>query len=91
MLDNEWLLVLDNPLNQLNGVNANLRSSGLYSLIKLGPDIAENDKLIQEQLQNINDRKEEIDKLTTQVKTLLSPAVSKRLSDAFSRRKWHIF
>jgi hypothetical protein len=80
-----------NPLNQLNSVNSSIRNSGLYSLIKLGPDIPETEKLIQEQLTNINARKEELDKLTTQVRTLLSPAVADRLSTAFSKRKQHIF
>ncbi|WP_431158658.1 hypothetical protein [Winogradskyella poriferorum] len=80
-----------NPLNQINSVNSSIRNSGLYSLIKLSPDIPETDKLIQQQLVNINARKEELDKLTTQVRTLLSPAVADRLSTAFSKRKEHIF
>lgn len=79
------------PLNQINSVNSSIRNSGLYSLIKLSPDIPETNKLIQQQLLNINSRKEELDKLTAQVRTLLSPAVADRLSTAFSKRKQHIF
>ncbi|MBO6590269.1 MAG: hypothetical protein JJ885_04530 [Muricauda sp.] len=79
------------PLNQISGLNTSIRNSGLYSLVKLGPDIPETDKLIREQLTNINARKEDLDKLTKQVKTLLSPAVADRLSTAFSKRSRHIY
>jgi len=80
-----------NPLNQLNAINSTIRSSGLYSMVKFSPDIPENNRLIQEQLENINERKSEIDKLTKQVRTLMSPAVADRLSTAFSKRKSEIF
>ncbi|WP_298498365.1 hypothetical protein [uncultured Algibacter sp.] len=80
-----------NPLNQLNTINTNIRNSGLFSLLKLSPDIPENQRLIQEQLENINERKSEIDKLAKQVRTLMSPAVADRLSTAFSKRKSEIF
>jgi len=80
-----------NPLNQVNSINTQIRNSGLFSLIKLSPNIPETDKLIQAQLTNINAKKEELDKLTTQVRTLLSPAVADRLSTAFSKRKQQIF
>lgn len=80
-----------NPLNQLNAINSTIRSSGLFSMVKFSPDIPENSRLIQEQLDNINERKSEIDKLTKQVRTLMSPAVADRLSTAFSKRKKEIF
>ncbi|EAQ39282.1 hypothetical protein MED134_01645 [Dokdonia sp. MED134] len=80
-----------NPLNQINSVNSNIRNSGLFALLRLSPDIPENNRLIQEQLENINERKSEIDKLAKQVRTLMSPAVADRLSTAFSKRKSEIF
>lgn len=80
-----------NLLNQLNAVNSTIRTCGLYAIIKLGPDIPEKDRLLQEQLNNINEKKADIDKYAAQIRTLMSPAVADRLSTAFSKRKKQIF
>jgi len=87
-----------NPLNQLQAVDNQLRASGVYSILKLGPDIGQKKTIIEEQLQAATKAASELDKLTTQVRGLLDPAVAGALSNAFdvrrksvSKQKWFWF
>lgn len=87
-----------NPLNQIQAVDGQLRASGLYSILKLGPDIDQKKKLIESQVQASTKAAAELDKLTGQVRALLDPAVAGALSNAFdvrrksvSKQKWFWF
>lgn len=75
------------PLNQLNSVNNILRSSGLFSYIRLSPDIDRNSQLIKEQLSDVTKAKTEVVQLTEQVRGLLNPSVAHALSNAFDARR----
>lgn len=87
-----------NPLNQLQAVDSQLRASGIYSILKLGPDIDQKKTLIENQVQAATKAASELDKLTNQVRALLDPAVAGALSNAFdvrrksvSKQKWFWF
>ncbi len=86
------------PLNQIQAIDGQLRTSGIYSILKLGPDIDQKKILIEEQVQAATKSASELDKLTTQVRGLLDPAVAGALSNAFdvrrqsvSNQKWFWF
>jgi len=76
-----------NPLNQLNAANATLRNSGLYTLVKLSPDLDKKSRLIDEKLSTVIKIDSDLNKLTEQVKALLNPAVAGALSNAFNVRR----
>lgn len=75
------------PLNQIQAVDTHIRSSGIYSILKLGPDIAQKKILIENQVQAATKAASELDKLTGQVRALLDPAVAGALSNAFDVRR----
>ncbi len=74
-------------LNQLQAVDGQIRASGIYTILKLGPDIDKKKILIEEQVQVISKATSELDKLTEQVRGLLDPAVAGSLSNAFDVRR----
>lgn len=76
-----------NPLNQIQAVDSQLRASGIYSILKLGPDIDQKKTLIEQQVQASTKAASELDKLTVQVRSLLDPAVATALSNAFDVRR----
>ena len=75
------------PLNQLNSVDSQIRSSGLYSLIKLSPDLDKKTEIIDSQIEIGNKAAAELENLTEQVRELLNPAVAGNISNAFEERK----
>jgi len=78
------------PLNQLQTVDNNLRTNGLYSIVKLDPDLQQKQELIDSQIQLSRDASTELESLTNQVKQLLDPAVASALSNAFDIRRKNV-
>jgi hypothetical protein len=74
------------PLNQMQAVDTQVRSSGLYAMVKLSPDIDQKKAIIDSQIQNANKAADDLSKLTDQVRELLNPAVAGALSNAFDVR-----
>ena len=79
-----------NPLNQLQAVDNNLRTSGLYSIVKLDPDLEKKAELIDSQILLSREASVEIESLANQVKQLLDPAVASALSNTFDIRRKNV-
>ncbi|WP_335903184.1 hypothetical protein [Shewanella algae] len=76
-----------NPLAQIQGVNTQLRQSGVYALAMLGPDIEVKRNSIDEQLSKVSQANADIIKLQEQIKSLINPAAADSLSSAFDSRR----
>jgi len=77
-------------LNAFLNINNNLRSSGIYSILKLNPDIEKKALILDEQLNKASKVEIDLKKLTEQVRNLLDPAIAGSLSKAFDVRKKQI-
>jgi len=79
-----------NPLNQLHAVDNQLRTCGLYAIVKLSPDMMQKKELLENQIQSANKAASDIDKLRDQVRELVDPAVAGALSNAFDVRRKNV-
>ena len=79
-----------NPLNQLQAANQQLRTSGVYAISMLGPDIEVKRGQIEEQLAQVSQANADIIKLQSQIKSLINPAAADSLSSAFDTRRGKI-
>ncbi len=77
-------------LNAFSIINNNLRSSGIYSILKLNPDIEKKALILDEQLNKASKLEIDLKKLSEQVRNLLDPALAGSLSQAFDVRKKQI-
>ena len=77
-------------LSAFLNINNNLRSSGIYSIYRLNPDIEKKALILDEQLTKSSRLESDLKKLTEQVRNLLDPALAGSLSKAFDVRKKQI-
>lgn len=75
------------PLNQLLSLDSQLRTSGLFTLVKLSPDVEAKAILLDETISAAASTLSEADTLRDQVKNLLDPAVAGNLSNGFNARR----
>lgn len=79
-----------NPLNQLQAANQQLRTSGVYAIAMMGPDIETKQAQIDEQLTQVSQANADIIKLQSQIKSLINPVAADSLSSAFDTRRGKI-